>query len=316
MRKIYLIFLPFLLLFLYGCPQTYTSDDFIATKTTLRQSNLIGVVGENTGKPYIEIEYTKYENGKNVTKTELLSPPFLIGDNPVQITYDSLVLAVSGKKTDKGIRRIKPDYNKDGSHYLKITNRSDKAIEYFVVGVQPMTYQKNASIDGLVVKDGYDLNRFIETHPVPIYNDAPVYYLLFPDKRPSADGFIRRITKFTQNGGGTSADEIIVKRIKFTGGYCGDIQLTAPWTVEQAMNLYRDEYTKKPNGQIMYMNYNDADPTTNARLSELTAKFPYQTNKTSIIYDKIAPKSFLQNTGNIWLINTPYLSYGVVNDEF
>lgn len=316
MKKTFFIIAPFLLLFLCACPSYPTFEEFVLTKSTVRVSNLIGIMGENAGEPYVEVEYTIYENGKNVTKTEMLTPPFTIGANNVLVTYDSLNFVVNRNDMPRGIRKIKPDYNKNGSHYLKITNHSDKPIEYFIAGTQPMIYEQKASIDGLVINDGYDLNRFIESTPVPIFSDAPIFYLLHPEKRPLEDAFIRRITKFTQQEGITTASEIIAKRIKFTGNSCGDISLTEAWTVEKTMELYRDEYTQKTNGKAMFMNYNDADPTTNARISELENKFPHNTTPKTKLYGTIAPQQTLQNSGNIWVINTPYLNHGSISDEF
>lgn len=316
MKRRFFIIAPLLLLLLCGCPSHPVYEELVASKSTVREGNLIGITGENTGEPYVEVEYTVYENGKNITKTEMLTPPFTIGANKVSVTYDSLNFVVNGNDVSRGIRIIKPDYNKNGSHYLKITNHSDKPIEYFIAGTQPILYEQNASIEGLTTNDGYDLGRFIESTPVPVFCDAPIFYLLHPEKRPDKDAYIRRISKFTQHGGVTSASEIIAKRIKFTGDNCGDIVLTEAWTVEKIMELYRDEYTKKPNGKAMFMNYNDADPTTNARISELENRFPHNATPKTKLYGTIAPRQTLQNFGSIWVINTPYFNYGAISDEF
>lgn len=313
MKKKYIFVLPFLLLILYGCPQSYTDEEFVTNKTTQLTSNIIGVTGEVLDEPYVEVEYTIFENGKNVAKSEMLSPPFYIGGNKVIVSYDSLNFVQSEKKVLGGIRLVKPDYCKSGSHYLKIKNHSDKPIEYFIAGTQPIIYEKYVDSYGLKTPEGIDLQKFIKSSPVPIFNDAPIYYLLFPEKRPLKDGFIRRTTKWTEKKDQVIIEEVTAKRIKFTGDNCGDLKINPPWSIEQVMAIYKKEYLKNSETK-MYMNYNDAGPVHPKRLAEAETNNDYGGTKRQILYGKIASRETLQNTGQIWILNTPY--YGIYRDEF
>jgi hypothetical protein len=68
--------------------------------------------------------------------------------------------------------------------------------------------------------------------PAVYYRHAPVYYLLFPDR------------KYTQNVQGIESDCNDI--FYFEGNKCGDLIVEQPWSVDEVMNLYRSEYGNSP----------------------------------------------------------------------
>jgi hypothetical protein len=61
--------------------------------------------------------------------------------------------------------------------------------------------------------------------PTIYYKHAPVYYLLFPER------------KYMQNLQGNSFD--CSETFYFEGNRCGDLKLDQAWSVEEVMALYR-----------------------------------------------------------------------------
>lgn len=296
------LLLPFTFL-LYGCPEQPPQIDIIASHTTVVPRNIIGFVGEASENPYIEVEYTVKKLGENTISKKLVSPPYVVGGEDVIVSYDS-VNFVSGNHIMTSYRKIKPDYSPLGSHYLKITNRSNKPIEYFIASTTPLTFEKEVSVEKMKTPEGYNRNRIIKGAPSPVYNYAPIYYLLFPNKRPLEDAFIRNVTKWEWNGTLLTIKEISVKRICFVGNRCGDEVVQEPITVEQAMALYRNEYAASPNVKL-YGDYYDIGPGPDLRLKDRW-KDSYVNGKRKILYGTIAPGQQLINTGDIWVIPSSF----------
>jgi hypothetical protein len=79
--------------------------------------------------------------------------------------------------------------------------------------------------------------------PTIYYKHAPVYYLLFPER------------KYTQNLQGNSFDcnEVFY----FEGNRCGDLEMDQKWSVEEVMALYRAEYNNSSDVMLYIDNHFD-----------------------------------------------------------
>jgi len=131
-----------LLLFLWICFTSSSTcqpaeDKLIATKSMKMKYNIVGIAGEASDTPYIEVQYVKDDGyGQNVTEKKMVSPPFVFGGHLVNIRYDSIV-GYYGNRAESYSLKLRNDYNVNGADYLRIINHSeDKAIEYFIAGTQ------------------------------------------------------------------------------------------------------------------------------------------------------------------------------------
>jgi hypothetical protein len=85
-RFIYGFVVFFFLITCLGCPHDTTSE----TRTRLHRTNLVGIAGEPSTEPYIEIQYSKADLtafGVNKTETLLVTPPYLFQNNQVYMKY-------------------------------------------------------------------------------------------------------------------------------------------------------------------------------------------------------------------------------------
>lgn len=273
----------------YSCEDP-VEDKLVETKNMKYKYNIVGIAGEYSDVPYIEIRYTK-DNGsaQNIEVKEMVSPPFVFGGHKINIRYDSIVSYMGNKAVSYKLE-LKHDYGSNGSEYLRIINHSDdKQIEFFIAGTQDMkTY-----------KDGCRGLDAIETIPNVYYKNAPIYYLLFPEKKHT-----HNLVKHSQD-----CEDIFY----FEGDRCGDFTLISAWNVNDVAKLYKAE-SKLSKDTILYI-----DPRySNAygRMSKaLSSKDPYISGKT--FYGIIRPKEELKGNDKIWLLATPWMfDWNIGNGEF
>lgn len=248
-------------------------DILIDTKTKNYRTNIVGITGETSVEPYIEIQYSEADAMRgNVTKSIMVSPPYIFENKNVNIVYDSIIWRA---KYDMSYHIVlKHDYEEGGAEYFRIINHStDKPIEFFIAGTQDVVLNGDGSTNEAVI------------FPSVYYRKAPVYYLLFPDKKYHKDLVLRG------------------ELFRFTGNYCGDIELTAAWTVNDVMQLYRAEQRQSVD-TVLYVDSQAA--YDGGRMSN-----PPKYNKTRLknrtFYGLIPPKGQLKSDEKIWLLATPWI---------
>src|SRR5574344_154661 len=267
--------------------QDWADERFAATIAKECNYNVIGISGAPSENPYVEIQYNKDDgNGNNILVSEMVSPPFLFGGHKVNILCDS-ILYVSGTTTNRNKYRvngyglvIQHSYGEADSEYLRIINHStDKTIEYFIAGSREMeTSDKDKGCNGLPL---------IKTMPAVYYKHAPIYYLLFPNK------------KYTQNVQGNAAD--CNDHFYFEGNRCGDLILEKPWSVDEVMNLYRSEYRNSPDIRLdIEVYWGDLGRMTQI----INSGKPYIQFKR--FYGTIMPGEELRGNNSLPLLATPY----------
>ncbi|GHV89125.1 hypothetical protein AGMMS50267_14850 [Spirochaetia bacterium] len=278
--KSFLLFALIVVVTLSGC---YTEDvAFFEIRTRIFKTNVIGICGEASAEPYIEIQYSVADDnniGHNKTESIMVSPPYIFQNEQVCAKYeyrDHNVVrgAYVGYSTD-----LLHDYGEGGAEYLRIINHSsDKPVEFFFAGAQdlpklPMTAkeQKRMSLE------------FPVSIPSVQYKRAPLYYLLFPERRPQYD----------------------VYDISFTGNQCGDIILTNPWTVEDITALYRAEYEGSSSVKL-FVDYNDGNEQDRIR-NAVDGIDGWDAYKGRIFYGVIEPGEQLAGDDKIWLLATPLM---------
>ena len=208
MKKLYL-FLLFItvicsLLFTSCIEQSWSNFRVIGTRTCLMGTNIIGIAGKPSEEPYIEIIYSAADEEnpeKNKTTSIMVSPPYIFQNDNVYITYE-----VRERYNASGPiyhhYYLQRDFEEGGAEYLRIVNHSqDKTIEFFISDVLRL-----------------DLNNKLQ-QPGIMYDDVPVYFLLFPEKDPS-----------------------------------GDMISSRKWSVDEVAALYKAEYSGSDEVKLLYAN--------------------------------------------------------------
>jgi len=261
-------------------------DKVIATKSMKMKYNIVGIVGETSDAPYIEVQYVKDDGyGQNVTERKMVSPPFVFGGHLVNVRYDSIV-GYYGNRAESYNLELRNDYNVNGADYLRIINHSeDKTIEYFMAGTQDV--RTRGECNGLGFRD---------VVPSVCYRKAPIYYLLFPEEK-----YTENLSESDHN-----CDEILY----FEGDRCGDLKLTTAWDVNDVAKLYRAEFNKSKDTALYLLHENTY--FNGDRLSKLLERnssnprtYPYMKGKS--LYGTVAPKNKLEGNEDIWLIATPVM---------
>lgn len=249
----------------------------ITTYNKLYKTNVVGIVGESSETPYIEIIYSVADGENNKTERLMVSPPYLFQSDKVNIRCDSAI-TVHGDDVLAYILTLKHDYSEGGAEHFQIINHSsNKSVEYFVVGAQDLVLSKNSE------------ERWIEILPSLFYKKAPLYYLLFPER------------KFGKNG--KYRGEVF----HFEGDRCGDLVLTEAWSAEEVAKLFRAEYRNSPD-TILYLDGSYFDK----RLYRLVNADEKEISNVSHIagkkfYGHIAPQDTLKADKDFWLIATPWM---------
>jgi len=238
------------------------------TRVELIKTNVIGFVGETANEPYIEIRYSiadEYNPGHNKTASMMVTPPYIFKNDAVYMTYKYAEEGFKNKNPDKYSYVLVRDFEEGGAEYLRIINHSpDKTIEFFFAGAHEGEVRGSRNL------------------PDVRYKNAPIYYLLYPERKPAKDHNI-------------PGDRIIY----FEGDRIGDLVVTQAWTAEEVCALYRAEYVRSEeikltaiygNRIIGYVEGNDP----NERKGFLG----------SIFYGKLSPQEELRGSEKTWLLAT------------
>jgi hypothetical protein len=189
------------------------SEVFRETRTELIRTNLIGIVGETSSEPYIEIQYSvPDETNSRYNRTESLwiSPPYIFKNDSVYMTYEYVEYVDYKTGTFLGYRKtLLRNFNKGGAEYLRIINHSpDKSVEFFIAGAPPTG----------------DPTLFPSITPIPFvqYRRAPIYFLLYPE----------------------------CNTWSFGTNHIGDLVVTEAWSIDEVIALYREEYARSEITQL------------------------------------------------------------------
>lgn len=276
------IFFLFLTGISFVACQTYTSQRFVATKTMPYKTNVVGIAGEPAETPYVEIIYSE-ANGMdgNITKSIMVSPPYAFKNDSIIIKYDSVLGLLNGEEQGGYILMLNRSHAEGGSEYFRIVNHSeDKTVEFFLAGAQDViTEEDNTSLPYYM----------LPVLPDVYYRHAPVYYLLFPDR------------KYHKN---FDFDEPLY----FEGNRCGDLELTDAWSANEVAKLYRAEYNSSKD-TVLYMS---ASQKNGSRLSSPKSQDSYLKYKT--FYGTIPPKGEYKADENFWLMATLDMFYNLVGE--
>jgi hypothetical protein len=282
---------PFLILLmclsLASCMDWYDERQ-VGTAEKQSKYNLIGISGPASSTPYIEIQYTADDgSGHNVTVSKMVSPPFLFGDHEVNIACDS-VIGVQGSSNDKSkykviryLMKLHHEYAQGGAEYLRIINHStDKTIEWFVAGTQNM-----------VTKGKCGEQECLHSAPLVCYHDAPIYYLLCPERKYTRDVAYDGVRKDGSTG---------INVFYFSGDRCGRLELTKAWTVDEVMALYRAEYGAASDTTLqLYLNATSERLTEASRYNRPDRKF----------YGTIGPNETFSGNEQVPLLAVPDIFY-------
>jgi len=229
MKKIYsFAYTLSILLFLSGCPDDY--HEFSETRTERASTVLLGISGEHSNEPYVEILYSVADENKpgfNKTVREMVSPPYLFQNNNVIMKYEYIEEGRNGSISYH--KFLVRDFEEGGAEYLRIINHSDdKNIEFFLGGPLIPSVSNPSEVS---LSDPSKL--LLNGIPIPViwHKKAPIDFLLQPEKKPSQNVYI-----------------FPVGYIVFEGNRIGDLTVTEAWSVEDIATLYRKELAR--DGQI------------------------------------------------------------------
>lgn len=185
------------------------------------QFNVVGIIGEKSDKDYIEIWYSEAaDNGINKIVHKWVKPPIIIGGHYSYVSFDSL--SSNFASHDKSRSAI-TDYSSGGSHFMKIQNHGNKPIEYFIAGTQKLrTYNYGSK------------TNILDICPRILYNNIPIYYMLFPEKIPKHE--LYTCSTATCNK---------FEKISFNS--------SKSFNIEEIMKLYRAEYNNSLDTVLHYM---------------------------------------------------------------
>jgi hypothetical protein len=267
--------------FLSAC--YWTADRVVENRTKLCKTNVIGIVGDAATEPYIEIRYSvadETNQGHNKTESLMVSPPYLFKNDTVYMTYEY------GESYDNAgvyayYEKLLHDYKEGGAEYLRIINHSaDKEIEFFIAGAEddftPISDLGSGEGDGWMLKG---------TFPSVRYQRAPVYYLLYPER------------KYPYNFG--------IGYYYGEGDRCGDLIVTEAWTVDAVAALYRAEYNRSDTMQL-FITYPIYHEEKNYRMTDYTnGVVPnWEEYRGSIFYGVIKSGEQLAGNNKLWILAT------------
>lgn len=292
-NTIYKTLLLSCLFLLTACFTKTETEPVVTGKSTAMQHNYIAVAATDGSAAEVEISYSVLGN-VNVVKTERKTTPFVFGGENVRVVYDSIALK-HGKDTKYTFCEINRNYKQGGADYLIIKNLSSISLEYCVIGNQSVKYYPADRITswGFSNSSEIDISKVLEQTPTPIYAMTPILYLINPDKSPEISAYVPWAEQ-TYSGGTFSIKETYAKGVTFKNPIFGDITLNIPFSIEAVMALYREEFHK---GNVLFEDfsaYNAKGIVPNYGIKKHSMAF----------YGIIAPNETLENTGQIWFINT------------
>ena len=276
-----------------------------SNKTKVLKHNYIVVNSVDNSPAEVEVSYSVFINGnaENIVKTERKTTPFSIGGEEVKVVYDSL-LFVHGTTRRFHQNELKRNYTPRGADYLSIKNLSSVAIEYAIIGNQELEYdpiQKITDRSDIINKNEIDKSKVVKYlgGANPIYKATPVLYLIKPELAPQTTVYV--LKGIYSSEGGVSGNKAVAVPLK-TPNF-GEVIAHTPFSVTDILSLYKQEYTS---GNILYPEYDaymDRGRPYNYSISQGKHYLKF--------YGTILPDKTLENTGQIWFINTFKGSYAL-----
>ena len=301
--KVFLVFSVFIS-FQLKC--TKTEEEVIENiKTNSLKHNYIVVNSVDNSPAEVEVSYSVFINGnaENIVKTERKTTPFIIGGEEVKVVYDSL-LFVHGTTRRFHQNELKRNYTPRGADYLSIKNLSSVAIEYAVIGNQKLEFSfanEIANSSDIVNKNQIDKTKVVKYlgGANPIYKATPVLYLIKPELAPQTTVYV--LKGIYSSEGGVSGNKAVAIPLKVP--HFGEVIAHTPFSVADILSLYKQEYAS---GNILYPEYDaymDRGRPYNYSISQGKHYLKF--------YGTILPDKTLENTGQIWFINTFKGSYAL-----
>ena len=276
-----------------------------SNKTKVLKHNYIVVNSVDNSPAEVEVSYSVFinRNAENIVKTEHKTTPFIIGGEEVKVVYDSL-LFVHGTTRRFHQNELKRNYTPRGADYLSIKNLSSVAIEYAIIGNQELEYdpiQKITDRSDIINKNEIDKSKVVKYlgGANPIYKATPVLYLIKPELAPQTTVYV--LKGIYSSEGGVSGNKAVAVPLK-TPNF-GEVIAHTPFSVTDILSLYKQEYTS---GNILYPEYDaymDRGRPYNYSISQGKHYLKF--------YGTILPDKTLENTGQIWFINTFKGSYAL-----
>ena len=300
MKKFFVkVFLVFSILVSFQLKCTKTEEEVIENiKTNSLKHNYIVVNSVDNSPAEVEVSYSVFISGntKNIVKTERKTTPFIIGGESVQVNYDSIVY-IRDKKFRDYQRKLKRNYTPEGADYLSIKNLSSVAIEYAVIGNQKLEFlsaDEIANSSDIVNKNEIDKSKVVKypSGAAPIYKATPVLYLIKPELAPQTMVYV--LKGIYSSEGGVSGNKAVAVPLKVP--YFGEVIAHTPFSVADILSLYKQEYTS---GNVLYPEY-DAYMDRGRPYNQSISQRKYYLK----LYGTIDAGKTLENTGQIWFINT------------
>ena len=276
-----------------------------SNKSKVLKHNYIVVNSVDNSPAEVEVSYSVFINGnaENIVKTERKTTPFIIGGEEVKVVYDSL-LFVHGTTRRFHQNELKRNYTPRGADYLSIKNLSSVAIEYAIIGNQELEYdpiQKITDRSDIINKNEINKSKVVKYlgGANPIYKATPVLYLIKPELAPQTTVYV--LKGIYSSEGGVSGNKAVAVPLK-TPNF-GEVIAHTPFSVTDILSLYKQEYTS---GNILYPEYDaymDRGRPYNYSISQGKHYLKF--------YGTILPDKTLENTGQIWFINTFKGSYAL-----
>ena len=293
------VFLVFSILVSFQLKCTKIEEEVIENiKTNSLKHNYIVVNSVDNSPAEVEVSYSVFVEGntENIVKTERKTTPFIIGGESVQVNYDSIVY-IWHKKFHDYQRKLKRNYTPRGADYLSIKNLSSVTIEYAVIGNQKLEFlsaDEIANSSDIVNKNEIDKSKVVKypSGAAPIYKATPVLYLIKPELAPQTIVYV--LKGIYSSEGGVSGNKAVAVPLKVP--YFGEVIANIPFSVADILSLYKQEYTS---GNVLYPEYNtymDRGRPYNHSISQ--RKYYLK------LYGTIDAGKTLENTGQIWFINT------------
>ena len=291
MRNIFflqLYALCFLTMLFSMCTKVDVEDTGVRKTATL-QHNYIAMATKGNVPGEVEVSYSILgDNGDNEIKTEKLSMPCLIGGENVLVIYDSIVGKHNGQTVFSHLT-LKRNFQEKGADFLSIKNLSSAVIEYAVIGNQPLAFHRPADLENYHNFSNIgeiDKHKVVKESPTPINRAGiPILYLIKPEFSKENDYYILLSVGTCEDGELTTIASTYAEKI--------NIKTTINHTIRDIIDFYKKEYS---DGGVLFADYNDYD----AKCPKYRglARLPMQ------LYGEIQPGQFLNNSGQVWFINT------------
>ena len=301
--KVFLVFSVFIS-FQLKC--TKTEEEVIENiKTNSLKHNYIVVNSVDNSPAEVEVSYSVFISGntKNIVKTERMTTPFIIGGESVQVNYDSIVY-IRDKKFRDYQRKLKRNYTPEGADYLSIKNLSSVAIEYAVIGNQKLEFlsaDEIANSSDIVNKNEIDKSKVVKypSGAAPIYKATPVLYLIKPELAPQTIVYV--LKGIYSSEGGVSGNKAVAVPLKVP--HFGEVIAHTAFSVADILSLYKQEYVSR---NILYPEY-DTYMNRGRPYNQSISQRKYYLK----LYGTIDAGKTLENTGQIWFINTFEGTFGI-----